>query len=263
MKKPILKKSYDRILEISEDCRQITLPDSRYYLRHGKYYPSITYVLSAFPKGKYYENWLKDHGHTSEYIAKKSAEEGTQVHQLIEDYLDGKDINFLGTNDVPLYQVHVWQMFLRFVEFWDTYKPTLIESEVHLFSDRLQIAGTCDMVCELEFNGKKELWIIDFKTSNHLNTSYDLQLACYAECYEECFGKKADRVGVLWLKSSSRGEDKKGKTPKGKNWEIYESPRSQSENMELFKCTKTLFDLENPKHKPFSSKFPTFAKRSV
>ena len=27
----------------------------------------------------------------------------------------------------------VWQMFLKFVDFWETYKPTLIETEVHLF----------------------------------------------------------------------------------------------------------------------------------
>ena len=67
--------------------KQITLPDQRYYRRNGKYYPSITYVLSSFPKGKFYETWLKDHGHTSEYIAKQSASEGTQVHKLIEDYL--------------------------------------------------------------------------------------------------------------------------------------------------------------------------------
>ena len=30
--------------------------------------------------------------------------------------------------------------------------------------------------------------------------------------------KKIDRVGVLWLKSKSRGEDKSGKRLKGKNW---------------------------------------------
>ena len=54
----------------------------------------------------------------------------------------------------------VWQMFLRFVDFWETHKPTLIETEVHLFSDELKIAGTCDCICEID----GELWVIDFKT---------------------------------------------------------------------------------------------------
>ena len=43
---------------------------------------------------------------------------------------------------------------LRFVDFWETYNPTLIEAEVHLFSDEIQVAGTCDLVCEIEIDGK-------------------------------------------------------------------------------------------------------------
>ena len=44
------------------------------------------------------------------------------------------------------------------------------------------------VVCEIEIDGKTELWVIDFKTSNHLQTTYDLQGAAYAQCYE----------GMLW-----------------------------------------------------------------
>jgi hypothetical protein len=59
MSKKILKNSYKRILEVSSDAKQITMPDSRYYQRNGDYYPSITYVLGSYPKGKYFEDWLK------------------------------------------------------------------------------------------------------------------------------------------------------------------------------------------------------------
>jgi hypothetical protein len=58
MTKRNIKRSYNRILEISEDAKQITLPDSRYYRRNGKYYPSITYVLSYYPKGKFLKTGL-------------------------------------------------------------------------------------------------------------------------------------------------------------------------------------------------------------
>jgi hypothetical protein len=94
MTKRNIKRSYNRILEISEDAKQITLPDSRYYRRNGKYYPSITYVLSYYPKGKFFENWLKQVGFASEHIVKKAGEEGTQVHEMIEEYLNGKELNF-------------------------------------------------------------------------------------------------------------------------------------------------------------------------
>jgi len=257
MKKRNIKQSYNRILEISEDATQITLPDSRYYRRNGKYYPSVTYVLGYYPKGKFFENWLKQVGFSADYIVKKAAEEGTQVHELAEEYLNGAELNFLDERGRPQYNPDVWQMFLRFVEFWETHKPTLIETEVHLFSDELKIAGTCDLIVKM--NG--ELWLLDLKTSNQLQTVYELQTAVYGQCYEECFGKKIDRYGILWLKSSKRGS-KKDKM-QGKGWEVVESSRSFEENIDIFKTVKRLFDLENPTHSPVFTEFRTTAKREL
>ena len=262
MSKRNIKKSYNRILEISEDSKQITLPDARYYRRNGKYYPSITYVLSCYPKGKHFQDWLKKVGFSADWIVKKAAEEGTQVHEMIEEYLNGKELNFL-SNGIPMYNPDVWQMFLKFVDFWEKYNPTLIEAEVHLFSDKIKVAGTCDLVCEIEIDGKTEMWIIDFKTSNNLQITHDLQGAIYAKCYEECYGKTVDKVGVLWLKSKSRGKDKEGKRLKGKGWEMHESKRTQEQNIDIFKTVKKLFDLEFPRHSPTFTEFKTTAKRNL
>ena len=261
MKKRNIKQSYNRILEISEDAKQITMPDSRYYRRNGEYYPSITYVLGAYPKGKYFEDWLKKVGYASEHIVRKAANQGTETHEMIEEFLNGEELNFLSPSGNPQYDPLVWQMFLRFVDFWEEYNPKLIETEVHLFSDEIKVAGTCDMVCEIEIDGKTELWIIDFKTSNHLQTTYDLQTAIYGKCYEECYGKKADRYGVLWLKSNKR-KAAEGKI-QGKGWEMYESKRTQEENINIFLTVKQLFDLENPKHSPIFTEFRTQAKRKL
>jgi len=251
------EKKYNRILQISEDYQQITLPDSRYYKRNGEYYPSITYVLSCYPKGKYFQDWLKKVGYSADYIVKKAGEEGTQVHEMIEDYLNGKELSFLSPNGNPLYDPNIWQGFLRFVDWWETYKPTLLETEVHLFSDKIKVAGTCDLVCEID----DELWVIDFKFSNNLQTTYELQTAIYTECYKECFNKVADRQGVLWLKSSKRGP-KEGKM-QGKGWEMFESKRTHEENLDIFLTVKKLFDLENPKHKPIFTEFKTKVKREI
>jgi len=257
MKKRNIKKSHDRILEISEDAQQITLPDSRYYRRNGNYYPSVTYVLSYYPKGKFFENWLKQVGFSADYIVKKAAEEGTQVHELCESYLNGEELKFLDDRGRPQYNPDVWQMFLRFVEFWEESKPTLVETEVHIFSDVLKVAGTCDLIVEI--NGER--WLLDLKTSNQLQTTYELQTAVYGQCYEECFGKKIDRYGILWLKSSKR-KSAKGKM-QGKGWEIVESSRTFEENIDIFKTVKRLFDLENPTHSPTFTEFRTIAKRDL
>ena len=91
----IYKKSVTRVLEIDQDAKQVNFLDTRFYKKGEKYYPSVTSVLQYFPKNKFFENWLKDVGHNSDIIVRKTANEGTQVHEAIEDYLLGKEITWL------------------------------------------------------------------------------------------------------------------------------------------------------------------------
>ena len=252
-----IKHSYNRILEISDDHKQITLPDSRYYRRNSHYYPSVTYVLSYYPKGKFFEDWLKKVGYSAEFLVKKAAEEGTQVHEMVESYLNGEELNFLNNTGHPQYDPDVWMMFLRFVEFWETYEPKLIETEVHLFSDELKVAGTCDLICEID--GK--LWLLDLKTSNHVQPTYELQTAVYGQCYKECYGKQIDNYGILWLKSAKRKLNKEKMS--GKGWEVVTSERTFEENIDIFKTVKRLFDLENPQSSPIFTEFITSVKRKL
>ena len=198
MSKRNIKRSYNRILEISEDAKQITMPDSRYYRRNGEYYPSVTYVLGTYPKGKYFEDWLKKVGYSADHIVRKAADEGTQVHEMCEAFLLGEELTFLNKNGNPKYHPDVWQMFLRFVDFWEEYNPTLIETEVHLFSDEYKVAGTCDLVCEIG----DELWVIDFKTSNKerkdsYNENYYIQACAYSYMFEERNGQQAEQCVIL------------------------------------------------------------------
>ena len=183
-----------RIVEYSADSKQINVLDSRFYSRNGKYYPSVTYVLGYYPKGKFFENWLKQVGFSADYIVKKAAEEGTQVHELAEAYLNGEELNFLDERGRPQYNPDVWQMFLRFVEFWELYNPKLIETEVHLFSDELKVAGTCDLVCEID----GEIWIIDFKTHTE-HDKYQQQLNRYAEALHILYPQYQISCGLFYL----------------------------------------------------------------
>ena len=150
----------------------------------------------------------------------------------------------------------VWKNILKFDEFWKQVKPTLIESEIHLFSDEAKIAGTCDLVLEVD----NEIWILDIKTSNSLHTSQDLQIAAYAKMWNETFEEKVVRAGILWLKSSKRGPDKSGKKIQGKGWEVYESSRSIEENWGFFQKILDLYHLENPDAKPAFESFPLSVK---
>jgi hypothetical protein len=245
---------FKRNLKISEDHSQITLSDSRFYRRNKNYYPSITHVLGSYPKGKHFEDWLMKVGYSSKFIVKKAADDGNLVHGLIEDFLGGKELLYLDHKGAPKYSTLVWNMVMRFVEFWETYKPELLEAEVYLFSDEIKVAGTCDLVCKID--GK--VWIIDFKTSNYLHTSYELQTAIYRKCYEECFGVKIDEVGILWLKSSKRKFNKE--KMQGKGWEMFQSSRSYEDNLKIFKNVLDIYKIENPYEKPIFSTLPTSLK---
>jgi hypothetical protein len=148
----VFKKSVKRLVEVDMESKRVNILDNRYYTRNDKYYPSVTSILQYMPKGKFFENWLKDVGHNADVIARKAADEGTQVHDAIERYLQGEKISLINEEGYSKYNLDVWKMILKFHEFWTVYKPTLIESEIHLFSDIYTFAGTCDLV--LEINGE-------------------------------------------------------------------------------------------------------------
>ena len=247
----IIKKANFPKQEYNRDFKQITTNDSRFYEDGNRTYPSVTYVLSYYPKGRNFEDWLKKVGYASDFIAKKAADEGTLVHNLAERYLRGDKIDLMDEDQNPKYDLKIWKMFLRFVDFWETSKAELIETEVFLYSDALNIAGTCDLVCKIN----DEICVIDIKTSNHLQINYELQSAIYARCFEECYDQKVDKVGILWLKSPKRSY-KEG-VLQGKGWEVFESKRSMDENIEIYKHVRAIFDLENPTLKPISEKWPT------
>jgi hypothetical protein len=247
----VYKKSVTRILDIDPTSKRVSILDNRFYSRNQDYYPSVTSILQFMPKGKFFETWLKDVGHNADVIARKAADEGTQVHDAIEKYLKGEKIQWLNEEGYSNYSMDVWKLILKFHDFWTTHKPTLIESEIHLFSDQYKYAGTCDLVVEID--GVR--WLLDIKTSNSIHTSMDLQLAAYAQAWNETFEEKIEKTGIIWLKSSKRGEGK-GDKMQGKGWEIYKPTRTFEENLKLFNSIHELFKLEYPNPKPSSEQFP-------
>ena len=119
--------------------QQITLPDGRYYQRNGEFYPSVTYVLSLIIlKVSFLRIGLRKVGYSADYIVRKASAEGTQVHEMIEAYLNGEEMKII-SNMVFLCTPHIFgKCFMKFVDWWEEYKPTLIEAEVHLIFRRIK-----------------------------------------------------------------------------------------------------------------------------
>ena len=241
---------YDGTLE------QITFLDRRVYKKEeGVYYPSVTTVLQYMPKNKFFDNWLKDVGHNADLIMRKAANEGTAVHEAVEDLIAGREITWMDDFGNAKYNLVVWQMILRAAEFFQKHKPTVIAAEEFTFSDKYKYAGTADLIVEMD----SERWLLDVKTSNNLHRSYDLQLAAYAKAWEEMFGQKIDRTGILWLKSSKRGPSKKEGVYQGKGWEVKQIDKID-ENFALFQTIYDLYKLDNPVTEPIYNSYPTKVK---
>lgn len=249
-------KTIKKIANYNENDKQITFLDQRFYSRNEKYYPSVTYILSFIPKNNIFISWLKEKGENADIIVKEASERGKQVHKAIENLLSGEEINWVNENGEARYSLEVWQMILKFAEFWQTYKPKLVGSEIYVFSDRYEYAGCIDLVFEM--NG--ELWLVDIKTTNYLSPVYWYQLSSYSQCWEECFDKKIDRRGILWLKSSARKEDKSGKKFQGKGWSLTESPNTQEEDFQSFLLFYAVFKHQSDYFEPLTQIYPTSVK---
>lgn len=251
----ILSEHSKRRLEFDGELKQINFLDQRVYKRNDSYYPSVTSILQFMPKNKFFETWLKDVGHNADIIMRKAGEEGTQVHNAVEKLLLGEEINWMDNYGNATYSLLVWEMILKFVEFWQTVKPKLLFTEQLVFSDTYKYAGTLDLIVDID--GEK--WLIDLKTSNNLYKSYDLQVAAYAHAFTELTGEKIDKAGILWLKSLKRGESKKEGTYQGKGWEI-KPVEDIPKNLDLFLTVYKLYQLENEELEPLHKTYPTSIK---
>ena len=243
-----------RIVEYTEGDKQVNVLDQRFYRRNEEYYPSVTSVLNYFPKNQFFHSWLKDVGHNSEIIANKAAGEGTQVHHAVDAFLNGEEITWIDEYGNAKYNLDVWRMILKFADFWNTHKPELIATEYHLFSDEHKYAGTADLVVRMFDN----IWLLDLKTSNSLHTSYDLQLAAYAQAWNETHDEKVTHTGILWVKANTRSEGK-GDKIQGKGWEL-KFVNDIEKNFKMFKNIYEIYTLENPNFKPVTETLPTSIK---
>ena len=252
----ILKENAKNRLEFNAELKQINFLDRRVYKRsEGVYYPSVTTILQYMPKNKFFESWLKDVGHNADLIMRKAGKEGTQVHEAAERLIQGEEISWMDDYGNAKYSQIVWEMILKFYEFWTTYNPKPVALESFVYSDEHKYAGTADIVCEID----GETWLLDIKTSNSIHKSYDLQLASYAVALEECKGIKIDRTGIVWLKAHSRGPARNGKTMQGKGWKVLPIDEIDK-NFKLFKSIYELYNLENPTVEPIYNKYPTVLK---
>ena len=168
-------------------------PDGRRYLTlDGNAYPSVTTVLSILNEESI-AKWRKRVGEAeANKISHRAATRGTAVHDIVEKYINN-DPNY-AEGHLP----HVIQSLENLKPLIDKHVTKVFATECPLYSDHLQLAGTCDAI--VEWDGVPT--IIDWKTSRRPKKkanipNYFMQLAGYAVMWEERTGMPVSNTRIV------------------------------------------------------------------
>jgi ATP-dependent exoDNAse (exonuclease V) beta subunit len=183
-------------------AKQINTPSGRrYQTPDGNVYPSITTVLGDQPeKKRAIAEWRARVGaEEANKISSQAARRGTDLHNLMEKYILGDEIDAKKIIPSTLARFRPVQKCL------DDNLQLVYASETPMFSDILRIAGTADLICE--WNG--EVTVIDFKTAARMKTAdmitdYFLQATAYSIMFEEHTGIECHHFAILMV--SDEGE---------------------------------------------------------
>jgi genome maintenance exonuclease 1 len=178
--------------DIELDCK--TTESIRLYnLPNGDWVPSITSVTSFYNR-QVFADWRKRVGiEEANRITKKATARGTDFHQVCQDYLENKELNW---DDYQLLTKH---MFFHAKPYLDKIN-NIHAIERTLYSEYLGLAGRVD--CIAEYDG--ELAVIDFKTSEKIKPekwieNYFVQETFYAAAYYELTGQVVKKLITLMV----------------------------------------------------------------
>jgi genome maintenance exonuclease 1 len=147
----------------------------------GEKYPSVTTVLDKTSDKTALYAWRKRVGEEeANRVSSRATRRGTAVHTLCEKFVLNETIDL--TKEMP-FNVHMFKQLQKFLQ---ANVNSIRGSESSLFSHKLKVAGSCDLIA----NYRNYAAIIDFKTSNKNKRrdwieNYFLQCAMYSYMFWE------------------------------------------------------------------------------
>lgn len=180
--------------ESFESIKQLNEESGRHYETSKGSYPSITTVLSFINRAKF-ADWRRRVGaEEANRKSKRATGRGTKFHSLAEVYLQNGDYKSLKEYENPLVQL----MFGSAKSHMDSRLNNIYLQETQMFSPRIGVAGTVDLICEVD----GELSVVDFKTSEREKPEewledYFVQLSAYWAMFSERTGVVPKKLVVF------------------------------------------------------------------
>lgn len=167
-----------------------------YYNQEGIQVPRVTEILSKMihnDKLMYWANSIGLKGEKYRDVLNRAAVTGTTAHNTIEKFLNE---NIKSNDNTPFLGFLMWYNYIT-VEMNIPIEVVYIEHKLIC----KYFGGTLDLLTRI---GEK-LYLIDFKTSNHVTFNYFLQLAAYRYMLKEVENINVDGVIVLQLNKDEPG----------------------------------------------------------
>lgn len=168
------------------------------------YYPSITTLLSVFPKGVGFNMYLtaQTSWESSQQALNEAAQRGTRVHEACDRLENGEELI------MEDFHQEEWLRIWGFKKFVTEYKPKLIYKELGMVSDKFKTGGRIDRVYEI--GGK--IILLDIKTGKSNYDNYYAQTSAYAVLigdpktmfYEKAKHTAIDDTAILRLSHLSK-----------------------------------------------------------
>lgn len=159
----------------------------------GNRYPSVTSVLGEMSDKSFLVKWQNSIGkENAERATKRAGVRGTAVHKMCEKYVLNEDIDL--SKEMP-FNVHLFEQFVKALS---TRMNNVRMSEGFLFSHKLKIAGSVDLVAD--YDG--QISIVDFKTSGRQKrrdwiNNYFMQATLYAIMLYELTGIMCKQIVII------------------------------------------------------------------
>ena len=196
----------ENIKQILEKIKDIDLKIRTDYKIDNICIPRVTTILSMMIHEDGLMSWANSLGFRKinyrGYLT-EAANKGTYSHLAIERFLKHGEVPSMFDEHYPINLAPIVQStFSAFYKWWDNlnknHKVEIVYSEEKLVHH--YFAGTCDCVLKID----NKYWLIDFKTSNHMNYKYTLQLGAYKFLLKECKNIELGGCIVLILDKSTK-----------------------------------------------------------
>ena len=211
--------------------------------------PSVNTVLDVYPKGYGFQQWLKDLGSNSDEVLRRAGEQGTNVHNAIQSFLDGQEVTWT----MEKRQLHLRRMVnvSQICRFLQDFQTPNNRSRKSLVDPELGFGGTLDYICKI----KDEIWLIDWKSGSSIYKGNKIQISAYQKLWNKLNeSTHITRLGCAHLRSATRGSDKY-KVMQGAGWKI-EEVEDPDHMFNLFKHAQVIWAEENPNSQPKNIVYP-------